>query len=117
MASCLVIVGGLNKEDHENRYSWYLKADSSCWELLAQLPRPAWKFYGVGAIQSGIVVSGGYYHEVKKDCWLFDIMEKKWKPIPQMTEGRCKHGSVVHNGCLHVIGGEDDFRLLKSVER
>lgn len=112
----LVIVGGLTKEDRENRYCWYLKADNSSWELLAQMPRPGWKFYSVCVTQTGILVSGGYYNEVKRDCWLFDVSEKKWKPVPHLHEGRCKHGSAVHSGNVFILGGEDDFRLLKTVE-
>ncbi len=114
----LVIVGGLNKEDKENRYCWYLKEESNSWELLAQLPRPNWKFYSVCVTQNGILVTGGYHGNVKKDCWLFDTSEKKWKTISAMEDARCKHKSVVHAGTVYVVGGEDDIdRPLKTIEK
>ena len=115
---CLVVVGGLTKEDRQNRYSWYLKSEDSTWELLAQLPQPNWKFYSVCVIQNGILVTGGFHNDVKRDTWLFDTVEKKWKFMPPMREGRCKHSSVVHNGNVFVIGGEDvDDCPLESVEQ
>ena len=113
----LVIVGGLTKHDKENRYCWYLNEDGHAWEHLAQLPRPNWKFYSVCVVQQGIMLSGGYHANVKRDCWLFDTVEKKWRPIPAMIDGRCKHRSVVHSEMVYVIGGEDDLdKPLSSVE-
>ena len=113
----LVIVGGLTRHDKENRYCWYLNDDTSIWEHLAQLPRPNWKFYSVCALQQGILLCGGYHANVKKDCWLFDTIEKKWRPMPPMLDGRCKHRSVIHSDIVYVIGGEDDMdKPLHSVE-
>ena len=115
---CLVLVGGLIKDDKENRYCWYFNSTSHSWDLLAQLPRPNWKFYSACVVQGGILLSGGYHGNVKKECWLFDTMEKKWKSVPSMKGGRCKHRAVVHCDEVYVVGGEDDLdRPLDSVER
>lgn len=113
----VVVVGGLTKQDRETRYCWYLDEDTAIWELLAQVPRPNWKFYSVCCVQQGILITGGYHASVKKECWLFDTMEKKWKAMPAMQHGRCKHRAVVHSNVVYVIGGEDDNdKPLSSVE-
>ena len=114
----LVAVGGLTKGDKENRYCWYLRENSSTWELLAQLPRPNWKFYSACTMQAGILLTGGYHSNVKRDCWLFDTLDKKWKPLAPMHLARCKHRTVVHGEWVYALGGEDDVdRPLGSVER
>ncbi|KAK2142576.1 hypothetical protein LSH36_938g00001 [Paralvinella palmiformis] len=114
----LVLIGGLTKNEKENRYCWYLREDTGSWELLAQLPKPSWKFYGICVVPGGILMTGGYHSNVKRDCWLFDVTDKKWKAMPAMLTSRCKHRAVVHGDSVYVVGGEDDFdRPLNSVER
>ena len=114
----LVLVGGLTKGEKENRYCWYLKEDTDTWDLLAQLPKPNWKFYSICVTQSGICVTGGYHGNVKRECWLFDTGDKKWKSMAAMLDARCKHRTVVVGDSVYVVGGEDDFdRPLSSVER
>lgn len=45
------------------------------------------------------------------------MQEKRWKVLPALLEGRCKHASVVHAGCVYVLGGEDERdKPMKSVE-
>ncbi len=50
------------------------------------------------------VRAGGYHGTVKQECWLFDVREKKWKPLPSMLRARCKHTSLVHGDYVYVIG-------------
>lgn len=116
--SRLVVLGGLMRDDRENRHCWFLHEEKSTWQLLAQMPKPNWKFYSVCVLQHGILIAGGYHGSVKPDCWLFDTMEKKWKSFPAMTSGRCKHRAVVQGEKVYVIGGEDDLdQPLNAVER
>ncbi|ELU11601.1 hypothetical protein CAPTEDRAFT_136979 [Capitella teleta] len=114
----LVVVGGLLKDEQENKFCWYFREESASWELLAQLPRPTWKFYSACATKEGILVTGGYHCNVKKEVWFFDCMDKKWKSLAPMTTARCKHQSVLQGADVVVVGGEDDAdQLLTSVEK
>lgn len=114
----LVVLGGLMRDDRENRHCWFLNEEKSTWQLLAQMPKPNWKFYAACTLQNGIFITGGYHGNVKADCWLFDTMEKKWKSALAMASCRCKHRAVVHSDKIYVIGGEDDMdRPLTAVEK
>lgn len=114
----LVVLGGLMRDDRENRHCWFLNEEKSTWQLLAQMPKPNWKFYAACILQNGILITGGYHGNVKSDCWLFDTVEKKWKSFPAMTSCRCKHRAVVHSEKVYIIGGEDDMdRPLTAVEK
>jgi hypothetical protein len=113
----LVVVGGLLKDEQENKFCWYFREESMSWELLAQLPRPSWKFYSACATREGILVTGGYQNTVKREAWLFDCSDKKWKALPPLITARCKHQSVLHGSHVIVVGGEDDAdQLMTSVE-
>ena len=106
MKSCLLVVGGLTNaasEDIENKRCEYYKEDTNCWETLTDLPLSSvGRFYNVCGVDEGLFLTGGS----SKQCWLYDVVRKKWETMPPLNTARKHHRSVSLSGSVYVVGGE-----------
>ena len=114
----LIALGGNNNDANivkDNRCCWFLQARTSTWELLAQLPRPNWRYYSACMVKNGILLSGGLQNVAKTESWLFDTVEKRWVVLGNMAIRRYNHSSVALGDDVYVIGGRNEC-VLSSVE-
>ena len=109
MKSCLLVVGGLTTAASgvvECKRCEYYKEDTNCWESLTDLPWSVGRFYNVCRVDRGLLLTGGITNDALKQCWLYDVISKKWESMPQLITARYFHRSVSLSGSVYVVGGK-----------
>ena len=108
MKSCLLVVGGLKATasgNIDNKRCEYYKEDTNCWESLTDLPSSVGKVYNVCRVDDGLLLTGGIMKDALKQCWLYDVVTKKWESMPPLITARCHHRSVSLRDSVYVVGG------------
>ena len=110
MKSCLLVVGGLTVTASgcfDDERCEYYKEDTNCWESLGDLPWYVGRFYNVCRVDGGLLLTGGLKkNDALKQCWLYDVVTKKWESMPPMITARSFHRSVSLRDCVYVVGGK-----------
>ena len=115
--SRLLVVGGLNDVNEECNHCRYYREDTGCWESLTELPESVRWLYSVSRVDRGLLVTGGYDNDKAHDqCWLFDVVTRKWEAMPPLMYARYFHRSVSLGDCVYVVGGKVDDKVFASVE-
>ena len=118
----LLVVGGMvvskkNKVVEKNICQYY-NEDTSCWELMTEMPQSVGRYYSVCRIEGGLLVTGGQKGgRTTNKCWFYDLATKKWEAMPRLITARDSHRCVSLGGCVYVMGGfDEDGDVLDSVE-
>ena len=116
---CLLVVGGVTTAasgDIDSKRCEYYKEDTTCWESLTDLPWSLGSFYNVCGVDEGLILTGGFSENALEQCWLYDVVTKKWESMPPLITARCHHRSVSLSGGVYVVGGRGIGDVLASVE-
>ena len=121
--SCLLVVGGLTRSEGENtsnvahKQCQYDNEDTNSWESLTKIPQSVGFLYSVCYLGRSLLVTGGKRKATMNECWLYDLVTKKWEAMPPLLTGRYYHRSGSVGDCVYVVGGKGvDKRVLASCE-
>ena len=81
------------------------------WRVRSRIPIPV-LYSGVVLKDSYLYMIGGQVNEGQssvpvKDCYRYNVANDKWDVIAPLKTARYRHATIVLNGTIYVIGGED----------
>ena len=98
---------------------WCFNDNEGNWKEFTKLPVQGLSVFKACMSQNEIIVTGGRSPSTLQSTWALDLLEKKWKSLPPMTESRCCHAMVVVGGGeVYTMGGyKDGTGGISSVEK
>ncbi|XP_072051689.1 ectoderm-neural cortex protein 1-like [Amphiura filiformis] len=114
----LAVIGGMKTDRSWSRDIVYYDPSQQEWNCLTELPFQTTD-YSVSALGTSIYITGGYKKDSEDatgEVWKFDTLGEQWIELNNLNVPRFNHTSTTLDGCLYVIGGENDNSGITELE-